>query len=139
MTSVVVDTHTIIWFLAQSARLLNSARQAIRDAITANNPVYVSAISIIEVLYPVEKGRFTQDVLDDLRDVLPGCSPTTRLGNSNRIPGSGGCGKPAPFVLSRNDVPDRPDRIIEATALQMGLPLVTADSKLQPAGITTIW
>lgn len=32
-----------------------------------------------------------------------------------------------------------PDRVIAATALQLGLPLVTRDRRLQSAGIQTIW
>ena len=36
-------------------------------------------------------------------------------------------------------VPDMPDRIIAATALHLGLPLVTRDRRLQAAGLNTIW
>jgi PIN domain nuclease of toxin-antitoxin system len=36
-------------------------------------------------------------------------------------------------------VPDMPDRIIAATALHLVVPLVTRDSRLQSAGINTIW
>ncbi|PJB74400.1 MAG: PIN domain nuclease, partial [Armatimonadetes bacterium CG_4_9_14_3_um_filter_58_7] len=35
--------------------------------------------------------------------------------------------------------PDMPDRIIAATALHLGLSLVTRDSKIQGCGIPTIW
>jgi len=41
--------------------------------------------------------------------------------------------------IPRNLVPDMPDRIIAATALHLGLPLVTRDRRLQAAGIDTIW
>jgi predicted nucleic acid-binding protein len=41
--------------------------------------------------------------------------------------------------VPRNIVPDMPDRIIAATALHLGLPLVTRDRRLQSAGIETIW
>jgi predicted nucleic acid-binding protein len=36
-------------------------------------------------------------------------------------------------------VPDMPDRIIAATAIHLGLPLVTRDRRLQAAGSQTIW
>jgi predicted nucleic acid-binding protein len=39
----------------------------------------------------------------------------------------------------RSIVPDMPDRIIAATALHLGVPLVTRDRRLQSAGIKTIW
>ena len=32
-----------------------------------------------------------------------------------------------------------PDRIIAATALHLGLPLITRDQRIQSAGIKTIW
>jgi predicted nucleic acid-binding protein len=41
--------------------------------------------------------------------------------------------------ISRDAVPDMPDRIIAATALSLGLPLATRDSAITKAGITTIW
>lgn len=41
--------------------------------------------------------------------------------------------------VPRSVVPDMPDRIIAATALHLGLPLVTRDRRLQSAGIQTIW
>lgn len=41
--------------------------------------------------------------------------------------------------VSRQTVPEMPDRIITATALHLGLPLVTRDAKIQATGITSIW
>jgi predicted nucleic acid-binding protein len=41
--------------------------------------------------------------------------------------------------VPRDAAPDMPDRIIAATALHLGLPLVTRDRRLQAAGIQTIW
>jgi len=41
--------------------------------------------------------------------------------------------------VPRSEVPDMPDRIIAATALHLGLPLVTKDRRLQSVGIQTIW
>ena len=41
--------------------------------------------------------------------------------------------------IPRDAVPDMPDRIIAATDLHLGLPLVTRDRRLQAAGIQTIW
>jgi predicted nucleic acid-binding protein len=41
--------------------------------------------------------------------------------------------------ISREVVPDMPDRIIAATALHLNLPLITRDRRLQASGIPTIW
>ena len=36
--SLVLDTHSFIWFLARSSDLSSVARQAIREAITSGHP-----------------------------------------------------------------------------------------------------
>jgi len=41
--------------------------------------------------------------------------------------------------VPRTHVPDMPDRIIAATALHLGLPLMTRDRSIQRAGVRTIW
>ncbi len=35
--------------------------------------------------------------------------------------------------------PDMPDRIIGATALHLGLPLITRDGKIRASDLRTIW
>lgn len=56
VTSLVLDTHSIIWYLDDSTRLSQTAGDAIQDTIAAGLPVYVSAISVVEIIYLVEKG-----------------------------------------------------------------------------------
>ena len=133
MTSLVLDTHTVIWYLESSSRLSQAARDSIQDAITAGMPVFVSAISIVEITYLVEKERLTLQQLRNLLSLL-------------RDPDSGF--RVAPIDLDvadilgqipRNEVPDMPARIIGATALLLKLPLVTSDAKLRSSGVTTIW
>jgi len=41
--------------------------------------------------------------------------------------------------IARNDVPDMPDRIIAATALCLGLPLISCDGKIRASIGETIW
>jgi predicted nucleic acid-binding protein len=41
--------------------------------------------------------------------------------------------------IPRAAVPDMPDRIIAATALSLGVPLITRDRRIQAAPIETIW
>jgi predicted nucleic acid-binding protein len=41
--------------------------------------------------------------------------------------------------ISWSAVPEMPDRIIAATALHLGIPLITRDERLQSAAIETIW
>jgi PIN domain nuclease of toxin-antitoxin system len=42
-------------------------------------------------------------------------------------------------TILRTDVPEMPDRIIAATALHLGLPLMSRDHKIRSSSVTTIW
>jgi PIN domain nuclease of toxin-antitoxin system len=42
-------------------------------------------------------------------------------------------------LVSRDDVPDLPDRIVRATAFASGLPLVGRDGKIHASHIQTTW
>ena len=41
--------------------------------------------------------------------------------------------------VSRSQVPDLPDRVVYATALALGVPLVSRDGKIRASQIRTIW
>lgn len=133
MTSLVLDTQAIIWYLDDSTRLSQAAGDAIQDAITAGFAVYVSAVTIVEITYLVEKGKLTTTQHTNLLAVLHDSNSGVRIAPVDlRVAEQVG-------TIPRSDVPDMPDRIIGATALQLGLPLVTSDAKLQASGITTVW
>ena len=133
MSSLVADTHSVIWYLNQSPRLSTTARTALRTAIETGEPVFVSAVTIAEVTYLFEKGRLTELQIRNLISILH------RQDSGFQV---------APFDLAiaetlaqipRHVVPDMPDRMIAATALHLGLPLITADSQIQRSAVPTIW
>jgi len=41
--------------------------------------------------------------------------------------------------IARTEVPDMPDRIIAATALYLGIPLISRDGRIETSSLTTIW
>ncbi|XZN96707.1 MAG: hypothetical protein ACM65K_28425 [Microcoleus sp.] len=45
MTAVVADTHTIIWYLRETARLSQAAMTALDTALAGGYSIYVSAIA----------------------------------------------------------------------------------------------
>src|SRR5437016_6249181 len=133
MSSVVLDTHSAIWYLESSPHLSVPARVAIQTAIAAGDPVFISPVTMVELTYLIEKGRFPPTLLDGLLALL-------------RQPTSGF--RVAPFDLGTAEtlrtvsgaiVRDMPDRMIAATAVALGLPLVSRDRRIQASGITVIW
>ncbi len=131
--SAVLDTHTVLWYLANSHELSAIARKTIEDAIRDALDVHVSAISVVETVYLVERNKLPPTALQRLRSALT--DPSTGL----FIAPVDASVANALEKIPRSIVPDMPDRIIAATALHLNLPLVTRDRRLQGAGIQTIW
>jgi PIN domain nuclease of toxin-antitoxin system len=125
MTAVVADTHTIIWYVAEPEKLSENASFALDRATNTGQSIYVSAITIVEICYLIERKRIPELLLQRLlnvSDVTDGVIVTVPL---NRVIAE------ALQKIPRNTVPDMPDRIIAATALHLKLPLVTRDEKIQ--------
>lgn len=133
MDDIVIDTHIAIWYFADATQLSKPAETAIDNA-EANGIIFVSAITIVELIYLTEKGKIPPDVLDTLRDALDDPTTAFHLTETKR--------EIADEVenIPRRTVPEMPDRIIAATALHLNLPLVTKDHKIQALqNIQTIW
>jgi PIN domain nuclease of toxin-antitoxin system len=131
--SAVLDTHTVLWYLENSRELSVVARTTIEDAVRDARDVHVSAISLVETVYLVERRKLPVTALERLRSAL-----TDPNSGFFIAPVDAGVAD-ALSKVPRHVVPDMPDRIIAATALQLQLPLVTRDRRLQAAGIQTIW
>lgn len=102
-------------------------------AAAEDEPIFVPTICIVEATYLREKNRITGEALARLSQALGFARSAFEA-----IPLTAEIA----FVLSRiprNSVPDLPDRVIAATALALGLPLVTRDGKIRASGIETIW
>ena len=133
MSSLVLDTHATVWSLVDRKRLSAAAAAAIEAANDRNSPVFVPTISIVEITYLVEKGRLPATVKTQLLDALedPGSNLAVvvlDLDVAERVED-----------IERDEVPDMPDRIIAATAVHLGLPLVSKDRKIRASSVTTIW
>lgn len=134
MSSIVLDTHTIIWYLRNSPKLSAVAGERIDQTIRSGDFAYIATISLVELIYLSEKGKVTDSEFSALIDLASDASSgilTMPLTTEVAI---------ALQQISRLTVPELPDRIIAATALLLNLPLVTCDHKIQAlTNIEIIW
>ncbi|MGO9841980.1 MAG: type II toxin-antitoxin system VapC family toxin [Candidatus Acidiferrales bacterium] len=128
-----LDTHAVIWYLHSPTALSPHALQSIRNAVGNGRPVFVSAISLVETIYLVERGRLPLEALRRLREAVNSKASGLLVQPLDEAVAE------VVRTISRQAVPDMPDRIIAATASYLGLPLVTRDRRLQSAGINTVW
>ena len=130
---IVLDTHTLIWWVSDPNALSKPAAREI-DAAVQTHSVYVSCISSWEIALLVERGRLRLAL--DARDWLCRCEALPFL---TFVPVSN------VIAVESVRLPDFPhadpaDRIIAATALSLGAKLVTKDDKLRNySPVTTIW
>jgi PIN domain nuclease of toxin-antitoxin system len=64
--AAVADMHTAVWYQFNNPRLSASAREAIEAALHNGDQIGVSSISLIEMIYLVEKGRIPTTAVEDL-------------------------------------------------------------------------
>ncbi len=132
--SVVADTHTIIWYLRSPEKLSTNALTSLDNALNNSESIFISAISLVEINYLVEKNRIPTSSLEQLLQIID--DPLVKL---VVVPLDTPVAK-AFTQIPREIVPEMGDRIIAATSLYLGLPLVTKDHKIRNlSNIQTIW
>lgn len=131
--AAVADTHSVIWYVFASPLLSSEAKNAFDRAAAEGISVGVSAVSLAEMVYLIEKNRIAQDTLKRLMDAL--ANPDGVL---LEVPLDSRIVDLMPKI-PRNDVPDFPDRIVAATALFFGVPIITRDARIRAASVATIW
>lgn len=133
MLLAVADTHTLIWYLDSMPKLSATAKLFIDNAALAGDQIGISAITLIEVVYLIEKGRITTPAFNTLIGELANQgSVFVELPVDAKI-------AVALQHVDRKQIPDMPDRIIAATALSHGVPLISRDRKIKLSTINTIW
>ena len=108
-----------------------AARAAL--TVSATDQIAVSAISLVEIAYLEEKRRLPAGLLARVI-----ASVTTPGGVMIEVPVDVSVVK-ALIRVPRDIIPDMPDRIIAATALHLGVPLISRDAKIRASSLTTIW
>lgn len=133
MIRAVADTHAVVWYLSGDARLSANARSMIDLAATDGDQIAFSAITLVEIVYLIEKGRIPADTYARLSHAVSSHGAVLAV-----IPLDEAVADHL-YQVERSKVPDMPDRIIAATALSLGVPLISRDRKIQVSAVTTVW
>src|SRR5258708_6349015 len=133
MLAAIADTHTAIWYLFSDPRLGRAASDCIDATIASGDHIGISAISLAEMIYLIEKKRILANALEDVLAAI--ADPKTVL---QEVPLDAG------IVLRmkevpRDEIPDLPDRIIAATAQFYGVPVLSRDGRTRSSAIKTVW
>jgi len=129
-SQVVADTHVLVWYLTDSARLSASAREALERCVADDHHIVVNSISVVELVYAAEKAKnpLTGDQRDHVLEVLDeDDSPFLVVPTTPAV-------ARAMVAIPRAKLPDPADRCIAATGVSMGLAVVTSDERLRRAG-----
>ena len=60
----VLDTHAAIWYLLDTKSLSEAVFSMIDGAVASGVPAYISAVSLVEVVYLVERRRIAADAFE---------------------------------------------------------------------------
>jgi PIN domain nuclease of toxin-antitoxin system len=126
---IVADTHAWIWWSMERDRLSPTARAAL-----ATTAVAISSISMWEVAMLAHRSRILLDlpIGEWIEKALAG-TKTVTLPITVPVAVTAG-------TFSYDVVRDPADRLIVATALAHGVPLVTKDERIRRAAVVeTIW
>ena len=129
----VADTNALIWYIFDYSRLSALARANFEQAYLQDEQIGFSAISFAEIIYLSERNRVPEDTLSDLLQVTNISNPILVEIPFNRHVAQ------VMSLVERAQVPDLPDRIISATALHLGVPLITSDRKIRSSDVETLW
>jgi len=130
---IVLDTHALIWWADAGSKLSKKARQA-TQAQARRRELVASAISVFEIVTLERRGRlaFKTPVSERLADLRKLPELTIHPVTDEIAERAGSLGDVFPG--------DPADRIVAATALVLGVPLVTHDTKLLDVpSLPTVW
>lgn len=103
------------------------------DAAKQGNVVSLSAMTLAEIVYLIEKGRIAPSTLNLILAELDSATAVLVETPVDRHVIA------AMRTLNRADIPELPDRVIAATAAHLGVPLISRDGKIRASSLITVW
>lgn len=133
MIAGVADTHTAIWYLFDDARLSATSAAFIDAAAECGDGIAISAISLSEIVYLANRGRVPANVytavkaaVGDPEHVFKVAAVTAEIVDAMQN-------------VPRDEVPDMPDRLVAATALYFGVPVISRDGNIRTSNVKSLW
>lgn len=122
---IALDTHALVWWVADPKRIPPKARRLIDGAIKASEPIAVSSISVWEIAMLVARGRLELTI-----DTETWIASVQALPFLTFFPVDNAIALRA-VHLTAFPHRDPADRMIVATALGLNATLITADKRLR--------
>ena len=123
------DTVTIIRYFSKAGRIGKKAKEILNGAEKGDYRIYISVITIVEIMYLSQKRR----IRINLKDTIDLIGESANYSIVDLTP---------EIVMTSENVPfpELLDRLIMSTAKHLALPMLTCDKKIREAGIIeTIW
>ena len=123
------DTVTVIRHFARTGKVGNKAKVILSDAEEGRHRIFISVISLVEIMYLSQKMRININLAETLKII--NSSENFMVVDLN-----------SQIVLFAESIrfPELIDRLILATAKYLGVPLITPDEAIRKTGnIEAIW
>ena len=123
------DTVTIIRHFAKTGKIGRKAKGILDDAEKGRHHIFISVISLVEIMYLSQKMRIKINLKETLKIINNSANYSITDLNPQVVILAEGTGGLELF-----------DRLILATAKHLGVPMLTPDEELQKIeGIKTVW
>jgi len=123
------DTVAIVRFFSQNGKIGREARNIFDNTETGKNKIWISVISLVEIMYLSERNRIPLDLIEFIRKI--------KISDNYKI-----IDLDAEIVIVAGNLNglELHDRLIVATAKYLNVPILTSDQMISNSGfIKVIW